>query len=159
MPVCRVPWKKLGEPLPLNETLCLEGFNAFCWRRLLTLHGIYVESRRPGAWSRRGYTAHFRCISHDGCSCDLRSCMEYRVTMSEKMVVFEQRGDRAHLGSDRKISGLTAEQWKVLELAKPRGVADAVLALRRQNVGCHSARLLRSRVARPREGVGVQEYP
>ena len=49
--------------------------------------------------------------------------------MSGKRVVFEERADRAHLGSDRKISGLTAEQWKVLELAKPQGVADAVLQL------------------------------
>ena len=41
----------------------------------------------------------------------------------------------------------------MLELAKPRGVADAVIKLRQQNVGCPSARLLRSRVARPREGL------
>ena len=64
----RVLWKRMAEDLPLNATLSLQAFHALCWHRLLTDHGIYVTSHRPGSWSHlRGYTAHFRCISHEGC--------------------------------------------------------------------------------------------
>ena len=151
-----VPWKMLGEPLPLNAPPCLESFNSFCWRRFLTVHGVYVTVSRKGVWSRRGYTVYFCCISHKGCAC------QYRVRLSSDSVIFWERGDREHRGLDRKILGLTSQQWRVLELTKPLGVRKAVQLFKQHGVPCPSARLLRSKVCRPREGgrngVGTEQF-